>query len=346
MGLGRQNGKIVIFFSICVLFVSLTPKALLFQDWRVLPFFVVALFVLLQAWKQPFANRLDNVLEQATLTMLLCVLYADVALTSPTWRPQILKGGEITPNGVMLAFSVGFIGILFVSQRQERKEMQRVHQANFSGMVKQLDQEQQQEKTQEGELSKTTTNDILRRSMLHPAMRTPTDGALPAWKSALSKVGINVWLGKVDAAAVPTSTAGGAPELPEIDFNAIAAQEQEDETEEGRSSPKKHKLSQEEIERVDDLKMKLGISSLEVSRCKCSRSLCVFLHEKPQAAATQTGRRSRRSTPTAAARYLWTSSGRSLRFWANWCRTSSFGGWWRRRTMMRMARLISVSSFR
>jgi hypothetical protein len=51
-------------------------------DWRVLPFFMFCFYVLAQAWSSPFASRLDNMLEQATLTMLICVLYADVTLTA------------------------------------------------------------------------------------------------------------------------------------------------------------------------------------------------------------------------------------------------------------------------
>ena len=47
-----------------------------------MPFFVVVSSVLAQAWLQPFAKANDNVLELATLTMLLCVLYGDVALNA------------------------------------------------------------------------------------------------------------------------------------------------------------------------------------------------------------------------------------------------------------------------
>jgi hypothetical protein len=119
-------------------------------DWRVLPFFVVALFVLLQvsnvtccpitrvtccpitrsvltygtcnllsqAWEKPFANALDNSLEQTTLTMLLCVLYANVALTQPSWT---IGQSELLPNTVVLSMAIVFVVFVWTSQRQVRQ---------------------------------------------------------------------------------------------------------------------------------------------------------------------------------------------------------------------------------
>lgn len=137
-------------------------------DWRVLPFFVVALSVLAQAWKKPFANALDNVLEQTTLTMLLCVLYADVALTSPSLEWNLGGGTVLTPKLVVLTLAVTFVLTVWVSQRHARKTMQRVHQANFSGIVTDIIAAQQananQMPTPDGELS-SATQASLRRSM-------------------------------------------------------------------------------------------------------------------------------------------------------------------------------------
>ena len=125
-------------------------------DWRVLPFFVVAIFVLLQAWERPFSSDLDNSLEQTTLTMLLCVLYANVALTQPTWK---LGSSELAPNLVVLFMAMLFVLAVWVSQMQAREQMQRLAQADFGGIVEKLSVHYdaqvvaQQGGAQEGQLS-------------------------------------------------------------------------------------------------------------------------------------------------------------------------------------------------
>jgi hypothetical protein len=50
--------------------------------------------------------------------MLLCVLYANVALTQPSWT---IGQSELLPNTVVLSMAIVFVVFVWTSQRQVRQ---------------------------------------------------------------------------------------------------------------------------------------------------------------------------------------------------------------------------------
>eukprot|EP01043_Picozoa_sp_COSAG02_P014447 COSAG02_NODE_596_length_19794_cov_14.707591_3_plen_631_part_00 len=217
-------------------------------DWRVLPFFVVAIFVLLQAWERPFASDLDNSLEQTTLTMLLCVLYANVALTQPTWK---LGSSELAPNLVVLSLAVLFVISVWVSQRQAREQIAKVHQADFGGIVAKLSvhydaQVEGLQGSQEGAMSEAS---------LASLQRTQTTGP-----GDIGKAMENIWTTGRQTIRVPKIlSVKRNDELPADVFD-------EDITAKSRVTKGLKDLSAEDLEQIDQLKQDLGVTTADVLR--------------------------------------------------------------------------------
>lgn len=206
------------------------------------------MFVLLQAWERPFASDLDNSLEQTTLTMLLCVLYANVALTQPTWT---LGSSELAPNLVVMSLAVIFVMSLWVSQRQAREQLAKVHQADFGGIVSKLAahydaQVLEQKGSEEGQLSETAL------ASLHRTLTTEPRG--------FAKTMDNIWTAGRRTVRVPaTLGAARADELP-------AAVLDRDITVQSRVRKGLTGLSEDDMEKIDRLKRDLGVTTIEVLR--------------------------------------------------------------------------------
>lgn len=218
-------------------------------DWRVLPFFVVAIFVLLQAWERPFASDLDNSLEQTTLTMLLCVLYANVALTEPTWK---LGSSELAPNLVVLFLAVLFVISVWVSQRQAREQIARVHQADFGGIVAKLSahydaQVAKGTHSQEGEMSEAAIASLQRAPKTGPAR--------------IGTAMENIWTTGRQTVRVP-KILSGTQRNDELSADVF----DKDITAKSRVTRGLKDLSEEDLVHIDQLKQDLGVTTSDVLR--------------------------------------------------------------------------------
>jgi Ca2+-binding EF-hand superfamily protein len=100
-----------------------------------LPFFVVVSSVLAQAWLQPFAKANDNVLELATLTMLLCVLYGDVALNAEAMGVPETQGAGL--SAIVTIGAALFIAVVLSLQRLEKLKTirEQLLEVNFQWLV-------------------------------------------------------------------------------------------------------------------------------------------------------------------------------------------------------------------
>ena len=86
-------------------------------DYRLLPFLLIVIYVILQAHSKPFGLDSDNALEQCVLMALLLVIFADIALNKP-----IFSGDALMLKSPIVAMAVVGVLSMIIMHKRARKE--------------------------------------------------------------------------------------------------------------------------------------------------------------------------------------------------------------------------------
>lgn len=88
-------------------------------DYRLLPFLLIVLYVILQAHSKPFGLQSDNTLEQCVLMALLLVIFADIALDKPIFEES---DSALKLKSPIVAIAVITVLSMIVMHKHARKE--------------------------------------------------------------------------------------------------------------------------------------------------------------------------------------------------------------------------------